>query len=71
MVGRRTAYIFAILILTLCSIGAALAPNLATFVAMRILGGFEGTFFMVAGQTIIAETFASVRVHCRHWIYLH
>jgi hypothetical protein len=28
---------------------------------MRVLGGLQGTFFMVAGQTIIADIFDPVR----------
>lgn len=30
------------------------------FVAARVIGGFEGTFQMVAGQTIIADIFPPV-----------
>jgi len=43
-----------------CSIGMAAAPNLAVFVAMRLLAGFEGTYFMVAGQTVIADLYIPV-----------
>ncbi|EXJ79502.1 hypothetical protein A1O1_08766 [Capronia coronata CBS 617.96] len=59
--GRRTAYIGAALVLLLCSIGTALANNVEAFVALRVLGGLEGTFFMVSGQTIIADTFPPVQ----------
>ncbi|KAG9553382.1 MFS general substrate transporter, partial [Aureobasidium melanogenum] len=55
--GRRSAYNGAIAILFLCSIGTALSINMAMFTAMRVLAGFEGTFNMVAGQTIIADIF--------------
>ncbi|KAI4855013.1 MFS general substrate transporter [Aureobasidium sp. EXF-8846] len=55
--GRRTAYNGAIAILFLCSIGTALSVNMAMFTAMRVLAGFQGTFNMVAGQTIIADIF--------------
>ncbi|KAJ5823010.1 hypothetical protein N7447_005350 [Penicillium robsamsonii] len=55
--GRRNAYNAAILVLCACSAGTAAAINLHMFIAMRILGGFTGTFFMVAGQTIIADIF--------------
>lgn len=59
-VGRRTAYNAGILILCLCSVGTALSINMAMFTTMRILAGFEGTFQMVAGQTIIADIFDPV-----------
>lgn len=39
------------------TIGAALAPNMPIFVAMRVLSGFQGCYFHVAGQTILAEYF--------------
>ncbi|CAG8383709.1 unnamed protein product [Penicillium salamii] len=55
--GRRNAYNAAILVLCACSAGTAVATTLQIFIAMRILSGFTGTFFMVAGQTIIADIF--------------
>ncbi|KAJ6141599.1 hypothetical protein N7470_009989 [Penicillium chermesinum] len=58
--GRRIAYNAAIVVLCGCSVGMALAINLKRFIAMRILSGFCGTFFMVAGQTIIADIFEPV-----------
>ncbi|CAG8055701.1 unnamed protein product [Penicillium olsonii] len=58
--GRRNAYNAAILVLCACSAGTAVATTLQIFIAMRILSGFTGTFFMVAGQTIIADIFEPV-----------
>ncbi|KAJ5101572.1 hypothetical protein NUU61_003794 [Penicillium alfredii] len=58
--GRKTAYNAAILVLCACSAGTAASINLGMFIAMRLLGGFTGTFFMVAGQTIIADIFEPV-----------
>ncbi|KAJ5414015.1 hypothetical protein N7509_000642 [Penicillium cosmopolitanum] len=58
--GRRMAYNAAIIILCGCSAGTAVAINLHMFIAMRLLSGFTGTFFMVAGQTIIADIFEPV-----------
>ncbi|KAJ5981163.1 hypothetical protein N7522_013978 [Penicillium canescens] len=55
--GRRIVYNAAILVLCVCSAGMAASINLIMFIAMRVLGGFTGTFFMVAGQTIIADIF--------------
>ncbi|KAJ5195294.1 uncharacterized protein N7498_008732 [Penicillium cinerascens] len=58
--GRRAAYNAAIVILCGCSAGTAASINLHMFIAMRLLSGFTGTFFMVAGQTIIADIFEPV-----------
>ncbi|KAJ5655837.1 Major facilitator superfamily domain general substrate transporter [Penicillium longicatenatum] len=58
--GRRIAYNAAILVLCACSAGTAASINLHMFIAMRLLSGFTGTFFMVAGQTIIADIFEPV-----------
>lgn len=60
IIGRRNAYNAAILVLCACSAGTAVSINLHMFIAMRILSGFTGTFFMVAGQTIIADIFEPV-----------
>lgn len=62
--GRRTAYNASICVLFLCSIGTALSINFEMFIAMRILAGFEGTFNMVAGQTLIADIFDQVGLMC-------
>ncbi|KAJ5653679.1 MFS transporter [Penicillium lividum] len=59
--GRRNAYNTAILFLCACSAGTAASINLHMFIAMRLLSGFTGTYFMVAGQTIIADIFEPVR----------
>lgn len=58
--GRRKIYNIAIFFMFVPSIGAAVAPNMATFTTMRVLGGLTGTYFMVAGQTIIADIFEPV-----------
>lgn len=60
LVGRRNAYNAAIMVLCACSAGTAVAINLHMFIAMRLLCGLTGTFFMVAGQTIIADIFEPV-----------
>ncbi|CAI6086692.1 unnamed protein product [Clonostachys chloroleuca] len=57
LTSRRISYNLAMLVLLGASIGTALAKDLGTFTAMRLLSGLEGTFFMVAGQTIIADIF--------------
>lgn len=58
--GRKRIYNVAIFFMFVPSIGAAVAPDLATFTAMRLLGGMTGTYFMVAGQTIITDIFEPV-----------
>lgn len=59
--GRERSYTAAIVILLGASIGTALAPNTAVFTLMRLLGGIPGTYFMVAGQTILTDIFPPVR----------
>jgi MFS family permease len=58
--GRKKIYNVAIFFMFVPSIGAAVAPDLATFTAMRLVGGLTGTYFMVAGQTIITDIFEPV-----------
>lgn len=58
--GRRLVYNIAIFFLFVPSIGTAVAPDMATFTAMRMVSGFTGTYFMVAGQTVIADIFEPV-----------
>jgi MFS family permease len=60
--GRRKIYNIAIFFMTACTVGAALAPNLAVFTTMRVLSGLTGCYFMVAGQTLIADIFEPVRL---------
>lgn len=57
IIGRRSAYITCTTVLLAFTLGAALAPTIEVFVAMRVLSGFQGCFYHVAGQTIIAEYF--------------
>ena len=54
---RRISYSLSVLLLFVTSIGTAVSHNFATFTAMRLLTGLTGTYFMVAGQTIIADIF--------------
>ncbi|RBR08275.1 hypothetical protein FVER53590_13163 [Fusarium verticillioides] len=57
IIGRRSAYLAANAVLCVCAIGCATVPNLAGFAALWILGGNTGPFFLVAGQTILADIF--------------
>lgn len=58
--GKRVAYIACAIILLLFTIGTALAPTITVFVALRVLSGLQGTYFHVAGQTILARYFPPV-----------
>lgn len=60
VIGRRSTYLVATAMLTLCSLGCALANNMATFTAMWVLSGTTGPFFLVAGQTILSDIFEPV-----------
>ncbi|ROT40801.1 MFS general substrate transporter [Sodiomyces alkalinus F11] len=57
LLGRRLAYLSAACVLGLCSIGSALAPNMATFTAIWVIGGTIGVVFLVYGQTILSDLF--------------
>ncbi|KAK6222560.1 major facilitator superfamily transporter [Colletotrichum tabaci] len=57
ILGRRTTYLVANALLTLCSVGSALAGSFALFTAIWVVGGTTGPFFLVAGQTILADIF--------------
>ncbi|CAK3937891.1 synaptic vesicle transporter [Lecanosticta acicola] len=59
--GRLIAFNACIVALLLFTIAGALAPNLEAFVVFRILSGFQGTFFHVTGQAILAEYFPPTR----------
>ncbi|KAM0217090.1 hypothetical protein ACHAQD_007580 [Fusarium lateritium] len=60
IIGRRSAYLAANIVLCLCAVGVAAAPNLPAFATLWILGGTTGPFFLVAGQTILADIFDPV-----------
>lgn len=48
------------MVLLAWTLAASFAPNLETFIAFRVLSGFQGTFFHVTGQAILAEYFPPV-----------
>lgn len=58
--GRRPAYIACLAVLLVFTVGAAVAPDMPTFVVLRVLSGLQGCYFHVAGQTILAEYFPPV-----------
>lgn len=60
IVGRRTAYLLANAVLCACAIGAALSPTLACFTTLWIIGGTTGPYFLIAGQTLLADIFEPV-----------
>ncbi|CAK7245810.1 MAG: hypothetical protein STHCBS139747_007410 [Sporothrix thermara] len=55
--GRRFAYMAAIVAFTTVSVGIIFAPSLAAFTVLRILCGFEASYFMVAGQAYLVDIF--------------
>ncbi|KAL5043904.1 hypothetical protein BDW71DRAFT_199470 [Aspergillus fruticulosus] len=55
--SRKGSYDAATVVMLLASIGTALAPSMAVFTSMRVISGLTGTYFMVAGQTVIADIF--------------
>ncbi|TDZ17081.1 Efflux pump rdc3 [Colletotrichum orbiculare MAFF 240422] len=57
ILGRRTTYLLASTLLTLCSVGSAVSNNFACFTSIWVIGGTTGPFFLVAGQTILADIF--------------
>lgn len=63
IIGRRSAYLAANIVLCLCAVGVAAAPNLPAFATLWILGGTTGPFFLVAGQTILADIFDPVSIN--------
>ncbi|KAF0642659.1 hypothetical protein FPSE5266_05568 [Fusarium pseudograminearum] len=57
IIGRKSAYLAANAVLCLCAIGCAVVPNMAGFASLWVIGGTAGPFFLVAGQTILADIF--------------
>lgn len=60
IIGRKSAYLAANAVLCLCAIGCAVVPNMAGFASLWVIGGTAGPFFLVAGQTILADIFDPV-----------
>ncbi|KAF5485425.1 MFS transporter fsa7 [Colletotrichum siamense] len=57
IIGRRPTYLLATIMLTLSSVGSVTSQSFAFFVTAWILGGATGLYFLIAGQTILADTF--------------
>lgn len=57
IIGRRSAYLVAVVVFILCSLGCALSNNMASFTTLWVLSGTTGPFFLVAGQTILSDIF--------------
>ncbi|KAI4598760.1 hypothetical protein KJ359_002652 [Pestalotiopsis sp. 9143b] len=55
--GRRWVTIVTAIAFLACSIGTALAPNLAAFFVFRILSAFEGTSFILVGSSVIGDIY--------------
>jgi MFS family permease len=67
IMGRRASYITASVSLCLCSIGSALAPTMAVFTVIWILGGTTAVVCLTAGQTLISDCYKPVR---RNTVYM-
>ncbi|KAH7463469.1 hypothetical protein FOMA001_g18158 [Fusarium oxysporum f. sp. matthiolae] len=63
LMGRRKTYLIAVCLLCLCSVGTALAPTVAVFISIWVIGGTTGIVFLVSGQTIIADVFEVVSTY--------
>ncbi|QIX00409.1 hypothetical protein AMS68_005926 [Peltaster fructicola] len=59
--GRLYTYNCCIVALLIWTVAASVAPTLQTFIVFRILSGFQGTFFHVTGQALLAEYFPPVK----------
>ncbi|KAG9256249.1 major facilitator superfamily transporter [Emericellopsis atlantica] len=57
IIGRRAAYLVAVAVFILCSLGCALSDSMASFTTLWVLSGTTGPFFLVAGQTILSDIF--------------
>ncbi|KAH8911879.1 MFS general substrate transporter [Coniochaeta sp. PMI_546] len=55
--GRRMISQITSVLFCVCSIGTALAPNLAAFFIFRILTAFEGTAFILVGSACLADIY--------------
>jgi hypothetical protein len=60
LVGRRIVVYTGSLIFFLCSVGTALAPNLAVFFVTRLLCGAGGTAVLIAGSGCIGDLYRPV-----------
>ncbi|KAH0422972.1 major facilitator superfamily transporter [Colletotrichum camelliae] len=57
IIGRRPTYLLATIMLTLSSVSSVTSQSFAFFVTAWIFGGATGLYFLIAGQTILADTF--------------
>ncbi|KAL2178011.1 major facilitator superfamily domain-containing protein [Thermothelomyces heterothallicus CBS 202.75] len=55
--GRRRVNQVTAMLFFACSIGTALAPNLAAFFVFRVLTAFEGTAFILVGSACIGDIY--------------
>ncbi|KAH9906721.1 major facilitator superfamily domain-containing protein [Xylariomycetidae sp. FL2044] len=58
--GRRMITLVTAVGFLACSVGTALAPNLAAFFIFRILTAFEGTSFILVGAAVIGDIYRPV-----------
>lgn len=59
--GRRPIFLSSSVLLTVFSIGTAVAPHLAAFFAFRMLTAFQGTAYLVVGSVAIGDIYPPLR----------
>jgi MFS transporter, DHA1 family, multidrug resistance protein len=60
--GRRRPLIAAIVLMSVASIGCALAPSIAVMMAARFVQGFSGGWAMVIGRAVIVDLATGARL---------
>ncbi|KAH6894585.1 putative MFS transporter [Thelonectria olida] len=55
--GRRCIFLVSSVMITVCSIGTATAPNLGAFFVFRMLTAFQGTAYLVVGSVVIGDIY--------------
>jgi MFS family permease len=59
--GRLYAWNGCIVVCLAWTLAASFSTNIGQFMAFRLLSGFQGTFFHICGQSILAEFFPPVK----------
>lgn len=60
--GRRRPLIAAVVVMTLASIGCAIAPGIGVMMAARLVQGFAGGWAMVIGRAVIVDLARGARL---------
>ncbi|CAK7266731.1 hypothetical protein SEPCBS119000_002180 [Sporothrix epigloea] len=69
--GRRWISIVTAFLFFCCTLGTALAPNLAAFFIFRVLSAFEGTAFILVGSAAVGDIYRPTeRATAMGWFFL-